>query len=162
MMSLHSWVLCVQCGVHEWMSLVMWVTDGQNWHVCSFLWRAGHHSRVTGPTIGAARPLKAPVVDLGVGGRRVELIMSEKSLAALNKKRQIKRERESHPWREPQLGAHIAHTAENEAAASWFVPNKVVTSDQDSHLLQKAQASSQDQSGGRPALDKTSEQSMMG
>lgn len=43
---------------------------------------------MTGPTIGATRLLKAPVVDGGVGEGRVELIMSEKSLAALNKKRQ--------------------------------------------------------------------------
>lgn len=34
----------------------------------------------------------------------------------------------------------LTRPAENETAAAWFVPNKVVTSYQDSHLLQKAQA----------------------
>lgn len=49
------------------------------------------------PATGAVTcPLKAPVVDGGVGGGDrgwLELIMSEKGLEAVNKKREIKRKR---------------------------------------------------------------------
>lgn len=82
---------------------------------------------------------KAPVVERWGEG----MIKCEKDPGALNKKWKSEKENSTHDENHSLGRTSLTCPPENESAAAWFVPNKVVKSYQDSHLPYKALAQSE-------------------
>lgn len=107
---------------------ILGANDGWTWQLCSFWMRQFPNN-----WIGMIQTMwfKAHVVI----GQENGLPLKKKQTREMKK-----RKNPTSCWK-PRL------TAENEIATAWFVPNKVVTSYQESHLPQEAHGPSQRSSG---------------